>query len=363
MRRNPQPSNGVRLKGLSQSGRWPSGNARFYLRVPGKKAIPMPDRDKGHPEFLAAYVKATGGAVLPPQRPRTGTIGAAVTAYMSSAAYQNMSLSTRAYMRRNLEAIRKTWGHANAGDLHSKHIRADLSKLQPHPANMRLRAWRAMCKWAFNEGSLMDSDPAAPVARRVTPTSDGHKAWGRTDVQAFREKWPHETPQRLAFELIHRTGASMVDACKLGPGMIKEGWLTYRRQKSGSDAVCPMTAEASPSWFEHTDDLDLCLNKQPRHMSFMVTAGGAPRSNKASSQWFAAACREAGLLGLTAHGLRKHRASIFQENGATEDQRMALLGHETASEARHYSKSADLKRTVAGTRFSNSLDQTSKFGK
>ncbi|WP_164882344.1 tyrosine-type recombinase/integrase [Paenirhodobacter populi] len=342
------------MKGLSQTGRWPSGNPRFYLRLPGKKAIPMPDRPKSHPEFLSAYVAATGGKTIPPHRPGPGTIGAAVVAFMSSAAFHNLSGSTKAYMRRNLEAIRRTWGNAKTADLESRHIRADLSKLEPHPANTRLRAWRALCKWAFNEAALMDNDPAAPVARRVTPKSDGHKTWTRDEVAAFRHRWGYGTKQRLAFELIHRTGAAIVDACKLGPGMVRDGWLHYRRQKSGSDAVCPMTAVASPAWFEHDDHLDKCLSAHPRHMSYIVTASGAPRSHKASSQWFAAACRDAGLEGLSAHGLRKHRASVFQENGATEDQRMAILGHETASEARHYSKAADLKKTVTGTAFSNS---------
>lgn len=361
MRRNHVPSNGVRLKGLSQSGKWPSGNPRFYFKEAGQKAVPMPDRPKGHPEFLEAYVAATGGKSLPPLRPCSGTIAAAVVSFMASAAYQNLAAGTRSYMRRNLEAISRTWGHARTADLESKHIRADLSKLQPHPANMRLRAWRAMCKWAFNEAALMDRDPAAPVARRITPDSEGHKTWSREDVAAFRAKWPHATPQRLAFELIHATGASMVDACKIGPGMIKDGWLHYRRQKSGSDAVCPMSAATAPIWFEHSPHLELCIAAQPKHRTYMVTAQGTPRSHKASSQWFAAACRAAGLIGLTAHGLRKHRASLFQENGASEDQRMAILGHETASEARHYSKAADLKKTVGGTTISNPNGQSSNF--
>lgn len=341
------------MKGLSQSGRWPSGNPRFYLRLAGKKAIAMPDRPKDHPEFLAAYTAQTGARTIPPQKPMMGTVAAMITCFMASAAYQNLEASTRAYQRRNLEAIRKTWGTAKAIDLEAKHVRADLAKLTPHPANMRLRAWKAMCKWAFNEGGLIDSDPAAPVSRRVTPDSDGHKAWTREDVAKFREHWPHDTAQRLAFELIHRTGASMVDACRIGPGMIRDGWLTYTRKKSGSHAVCPMTADA-PTWFEHDDELETCVAAQPRHMTYLVTAHGRPRSEKSASQWFSAACRAAGLMDITAHGLRKHRAAVFQENGATADQRMAILGHETASEARRYSKSADLRKTVSGTQFSNS---------
>jgi integrase len=340
------------LKGLSQSGHWPSGNPRFYLRVDGKRH-PMPDLPKGHKGFLAAYVAATSGAPIPPQRPAGGTIGAVIAAYLGSAGYQNKAPSTRAYLRRGLDAIRKTWGDARASDLAAKHILADLAKLQPHPANNRLRAWKAICRWAFQEGAMMATDPAAQIRKRAYPKSDGFAAWTRDDVAKFRAFWPHDTQQRLAFELLHRTGAAMVDACQIGPGHVKAGWLRYSRQKSHSMAVCPMDASA-PAWFEHDDHLAACLSCHPRHLVYLTTADGAPRSHKAASSWFAGACRKAGLTGLSAHGLRKHRAAVWAENGATAEQRMAILGHETASQAAHYAKSASLQRTIEGAQISNS---------
>ena len=84
-------------------------------------------------------------------------------------------------------------------------------------------------------------------------------------------------------------------------------------------------------------------------MTFIATKGGRPRSEKAASQWFSKACRAAGLEdGKSADGLRKLRATMFRENGASQDQRMAILGHETSAEAEHYSKSADQKRVISG---------------
>lgn len=346
-------ANGVRLKGLSQSGHWPSGNPRFYLRRPGQPALPMPDLPKTDPGFLAAWLAAMGPQKEPGAKPLTGTIGALIVAYMASAAYQNMAAGTRAYMRLNLEAIRKTWGNAQASTLEPRHIRADLAKLAPHPANMRLKAWRAMCKWGFHEAALLDTDPAAIVRKRATPKSDGFTPWTREDVAAFRARWPHDTAQRMAMEVIHRTGAAIVDAVQIGPGMVKDGWLRYTRQKSGSVAICPMTAATAPAWFEHDDHLDLCIAARPRHMLYIVTETGKQRSVKAASHWFSAACRAAGLVDKTAHGLRKYRAEVLRENGASTDQRMAILGHETAAEARHYSSGADLVRVVSDFQLTN----------
>ncbi|WP_353615352.1 tyrosine-type recombinase/integrase [Thalassobius sp. I31.1] len=146
----------------------------------------------------------------------------------------------------------------------------------------------------------------------------------------------------------------MGDTCSLNRSMVDEaGWLTYKRQKSGSTAMVPFYV-AGPDWFEGTDDLALCLAAEEKHDTFLTTEHGKPRSQKAAGDWFSKAARAAGLAeGKTAHGIRKGRAAIFKESGASADQRMAVLGHETESEALHYSKSADLRRTIEGTQNSN----------
>lgn len=160
---------------------------------------------------------------------------------------------------------------------------------------------------------------------------------------------------------MHRTCASIGDACRLGPGMVHNGWPHYRRKKSGSEAVCPFTVPG-PAWYEADDHLARCLTAAPRHMTFLTTRQGAPRSHKSAAQWFSRAYTDAGLTGLSAHGIRKHRASVFKENGATPEQRMAFLGHETQSEAARYSKSADLQKVVSGTESSNSAGTKFKIG-
>jgi len=105
-----------------------------------------------------------------------------------------------------------------------------------------------------------------------------------------------------------------------------------------------------PFWYEPDDCLEQCLAAQELHINFIVTSRGAARSAKAAAQWFSRACAKAGLTGLTAHGIRKGRAAVFKENGATKEQRMAILGHETEAQADNYSKSADLRRVITGTK-------------
>ncbi|TQS73313.1 tyrosine-type recombinase/integrase [Rhodobacteraceae bacterium] len=347
MRRNFRA--GIRLKYLNKSGVWPSGNVRWYLRKPGEKAKPMPDLPIEHPDFLAAYVSAQDGKRSAPIiQHASGTLGWALRTYLSSEEFINLAPATKEQRRRIYIKIEEAYGRAQVSQILPKHIRTDLAQFTAYPANNRLKCWRPLMAWLVDRG-VIDTDPAKQVARRKVPKSDGHLAWSRMDLEKFRAHWPHDTRQRLCMELLYRTCASVVDACAISRKNVSDGWLTYRRSKSGSTAMVPWAAANAPAWFEWTNDLENCISAQPADITYIVTAHGKPRSHKAVSSWFSNACTEAGLdAKKSAHGLRKLRAAMFRENGATKDQRMAILGHESEAEAEHYDKSADLRRVLLG---------------
>ncbi|OAO02820.1 hypothetical protein A8B76_04880 [Roseovarius indicus] len=324
----------------------------------------MPDFPPDHPEFLRAYADAAArfdhrSSAGP--RHGTGTIGAGIRAFLASDAFLSRAPSTREVWRRILEKIEADYSVGRMAELRPRHIRADLARLDPHPANNRLKVWRALGRFWVDAG-LTETDPAEPVRPRLTPKSEGHAPWTRDDVAAFRARWPLETPQRLAFELIYWTGARRSDAVRLGPGMCdREGWLTYVQIKTGGKVAVPLTAPA-PAYAEPDDHLSRTIAARPdRHMTWIVTAYGRPRSAKAFGSWFGDAARAAGIEGKTAHGLRKLRAAVMLENGATADQRMAWLGHESTSEAEHYSASADRRRIISGTESAHSPETSAHF--
>ena len=327
------------MRHLSQSGHWPSGNPRFYYRPKGQKGMPMPDAPIDSPEFRAAYAAKEG--TRPTYAP-AGSLSAAIEEFQTSPEFAERATSTQRMWARTLDDLREKYGNLPFDGIRTRHIKADLSNFPPNPANNRAKAWKALFRYMEDIGRV-EVDPARPIRKRKTPASDGFTAWTRDDFAAFRAHWPHETRERLAFEVYYRSCASTVDAVRLGPGMVDDGWLVYQRSKSRSLAVIPWTS-AAPDWFEWTDDLERC---ETDHMVWMATVYGRPRSHKAASSWFAAACRAAGL-DLSAHGIRKGRAAVFRENGATAEQRMAILGHETEGEATAYSRSADLRRVIDG---------------
>ncbi|WP_198684386.1 tyrosine-type recombinase/integrase [Pontibaca salina] len=348
----------VRLKYLMANGRFKSGRTRYYYRRAGRR-IPLPDFPADHPEFLAQYAAAAKQFDERPQpgpNHQTGTIGAGIRAFLASDHYLSRAASTRAVWRRMLEHLEADYGKAMMADLLPRHIRKDLAKLPPHPANNRLKVWRALGKWWVNSG-LLDMDPARDVTARETPKTEGHAPWDRAEIEAFRARWGYDTPHRLAFELIFWTGARRSDVVRLGPGMVDaQGWLVYVQQKTGGRVEVPFTAPA-PEWAEPDQHLANAIAAQrDRHMTWVVTRTGKARSSKAFGAWFATAARAAGIAGKTAHGLRKSRGIVMRENGATLDQRMAWLGHDSASEAHHYGRAADVRRIISGTESAHSSD-------
>ncbi|WP_083484487.1 tyrosine-type recombinase/integrase [Loktanella sp. 3ANDIMAR09] len=344
----------VKLRFISRSGTWPSGHPRCYYRPKGRKGIALPDLPMDHPAFLRAYAEAAGGDMPLAATHLTGSLGAGVLAYQSSDIFRALSPTTRDQRRRTLDKLRRAYGDLRLSGLRSRHIRKDIAQFDPNPANSRLKVWRALGRYWLDAG-LLDMDPARDVRPKAVPKTDGHAAWSRDDLDTFRAHWPIGTPQRLAMELIYQTCAAIGDACKIGKGHVShDGWITYRRSKSQTMACSPALSR-SPEWFEGRPDLlQACIDRAPRALTYLATTGNRPRSPKAATGWFADACRKAGLDdGKTAHGLRKLRAAMMREMGATKDQRMAVLGHETETEADHYARSADLRRVITGTESSN----------
>ena len=345
---------GVKLKGLKKSGKWPSGNPRYYYRRT-TPATPLPDAPTDSPEFLEAYAAAVRLEPIKVRgkvQHRTGTIGAAIRAFLASDSYMARAASTRRVWRRMAEEFEDFFARASLSSLEPKHIRKYLGKFEPHPANNRLKLWRAMCRFWVDAG-LIDVDPARDVRPRATPKSDGFAPWMMDDIEAFRARWPIGTMQRLAMELMLCTGAAIGDAVKLGPGNVKDGWISYQRNKSKTHCHAPAFVADPPGYYPDARHLIECIESAPRHLTWLSTASGASRSAKAAGSWFSQAATDAGLGSKSAHGVRKCLAAYMAERGASEPQRMAILGHDTTSQAREYSKSADARRIISGTEIDN----------
>lgn len=341
----------LRLQHLNQSGRFKSGNPRFYYRPKGQKGIAMPDLPIDHPGWLAAYAAAAG--VKPRQPVLTGSIAQAAELYKASADFKLYSPGTRAVRASRLDGVVEKYGHAKTRDLRPEHIEKDLGRFHGHSRNNHLKMWRAFGKWLKSEG-LVSEDPAKGLSKVKTARTDGHEPWTDEDIAAFRAYWPSGSKELLAFELIFWTGARVSDAIRMGEQNIdKDGWLVFRQQKTGGEVAIPFRREL-PAFAKHmiTDLANLHYEigaRKERHLTFIVTEGGAARSSKAVSQWFAAKAREAGLANRTAHGLRKSRAMALAAANAGSPAIAAWTGHASLSEIERYIRKYDRRRALSET--------------
>ena len=341
----------IKLKHLNPSGKWPSGNVRYYYRPKGKAGTAMPDLPVDHPKFLAAYAEASG--VVPRAPVRSGSIAAAIIAYKASTDFKGLASSTRARRRVTLDDIGEKYGSGRVADLKATHIKIDLSHFEEHARNNRLKVWRAFGAWMAEEHKI--ENPAAAVKRSKTAKTDGHLPWGLEEVAAFRERWIIGTMERLAFELIFWTGARVSDAVRLGEGNVdREGWLSFIQVKTGGEVSVPFKRDLPAFADERAEDLTylhqaICAREE-RHITFLTTRHGSARSVKAFSQWFAEKARGAGVVGKTAHGLRKLRCELCIEGGATTPQVAAWLGHESLKMVEHYGKKFGRRKALTKTK-------------
>lgn len=90
----------MKLRNLNPSGRFPSGNVRYYYRPKGEKGVPMPDLPPDDQRFLDAYSVASGNKAPQNKRPRPGSIALAVPRYLKSEGFFDLAPGTRAARRR-----------------------------------------------------------------------------------------------------------------------------------------------------------------------------------------------------------------------------------------------------------------------
>lgn len=218
--------------------------------------------------------------------------------------------------------------------LKAEHVLAGRERRQDRPfaANNYLKTLRALFSWAVESG-LANDNPAARVAFLPRRT-EGHAPWTDADIDAFRNRWPLGTRQRVAFETIYGTGLRRGDAVRFGRQHIgKDGLGRMVMEKTGRLAV-----------FYVSPDLHEVWAKGPvGDLAFIVSERGTPLTKESFGNYFRAWCKAAGV-DKSAHGLRKNESSEMAEGGATEEELMTVHGWSSPAIARVYTKGADQTR-------------------
>jgi integrase len=136
-------------------------------------------------------------------------------------------------------------------------------------------------------------------------------------------------------ELALETTSRRTDVTLIGPQHERNGCLDLRHSKNDAEAFIPITSE-----------LRAAIDAMPiKHLTYLHTQKGTPRSVKALGGDFRRWCDAAGLPPrCSLHGLRKGGARRLAEAGATAREIMAITGHKTLSEVQRYTDAVEQAR-------------------
>lgn len=259
---------------------------------------------------------------------------------MDSMAFTSKAEATRTARKRIIltilmepleRGLPETFGDEKAKLIRRAHIEVlrDRKAGNPNAANERLKILMQVFKFGVSR-DLVETNPVRDV-ERISIRTTGHDTATDEHIEAYLNK--HTSgPARLAMLLLKHTGVRVSDLRLLGRQHIRKGLLVFETVKTGVLCELPIHPE-----------LQAALPKT--NMTFLLSEAGVPfQSDKALSQRVAKWFHQAGVKGITAHSVRKWRATKMAEAGATEYQLMASFGWRDPKEARPYVQAASRRR-------------------
>ncbi|TIV67652.1 MAG: hypothetical protein E5V86_04020 [Mesorhizobium sp.] len=152
--------------------------------------------------------------------------------------------------------------------------------------------------------------------------------WSVDEVRQFEARHPSGNKARLALHLGLFTGLRRQDLAILGRQHVRNGWLHIRPQKTSKSSGVEVELPILPQ-LKATIDASPCGD-----LTFLTSEWDKMRD------W----CDQAELPHCTLHGLRKAGATIAAENGATDEQLMAIFGWTIKQQTTHYTRKAQRRR-------------------
>jgi integrase len=289
------------------------------------------------PEFWAEYEACKAGEsapVIEPGQARTipGTIGDLVARYYRSADWQRPGERTRHSFRLVIDRFREQLADVPVRQFGYEQASAVMAKMADRPeAGNKLRK---LLKRVWDEGMRLEQVTVNPWALvRPFRTKGGYHSWTEEEIDRFKACYPVGTRERLALALMLNTAQRRSDAIRLGPQNLKAGRLVFTQRKTGKALDMPVIGELR----------EAMAGFEAGHLCFLVTVQGRPFTDAGFGNWFADACKAAGVPG-RAHGLRKAAARRLAEAGASQQEIKAWTGHSSDAEVARYTQAANQAR-------------------
>lgn len=290
----------------------------------------------GTEEFRIQYRACLDGGCVPAEpepRARPGTVDDLVTRFYRSSTWNASTDKARNHDRRIIERFRAEHGTKMVANLKFEHLDAIFAaKAATHPtAAQKLRKQlRRLMGYAVK----IDMIPKNPVVETepVKVRSAGYHTWTEEEIARYETRHPLGTKARLALALMLWTAARRGDAIRLGRQHIKDGWLSYRQEKTGKEMKLPVAQQLAQA---------IIAMPPSGHLTFLVTEYGKPFTRDGFGNWFRDRCLEAKVPGCTPHGLRKAISRRMAEIGQSNQSIKSVTGHSGDSEVALYTAKAD----------------------
>lgn len=314
------------------------GTQRYYFRRRGQPLCRLPGEPLSD-DFMAKYRECEAW-VAPHAGSNEGTFAWICDRYMDSTAFTSKAQATKDARRRVIATMvaeplepgfPEKFGDEKAKSLKVAHIEIlrDRKADNPNAGNERLKILRQVFKMAVSK-KWMDHNLARDLEALSVPQG-GHDTATDEHIAQYLDK--HTSgPAWLAGMILKHTGVRVSDLRILGLPNLQKGRLVFNTVKT--NVLCQLPIPP---------DLARALPRD--NITFLLSDLGKPyESDKSLSQRVAKWFSQAGVKGITAHSVRKWRATRMAEKGATEYQLMASFGWKDPKEARPYVQAANRQK-------------------
>lgn len=340
-------------KGVSVDRDFRKKEPRYYFRAAGRPKVRLRETP-GTKEFDDEVACARLGVPYSPNgaAPRTqptappivkeGTLEWLVLEYKRRI---GSAINPGLYGRRSRmyeEICESRLGQMRRGDLpfaqmerrHVTEIRDEL-RSKPGAQNHVIKTISALFTWAIENG-LAKVNPASRI--KPADVGKGTHTWTVEEIRQYEAHHPAGSRARLMLHLAMFTGLRLADLAILGRQHVKNGWVTIRPGKTQKSSGVVVDIPALPV-------LQETIKASPvGNLTFLVTEFNKPFTVNGLGNKMRDWCDEAQLFHCSTHGLRKAGATIAAENGATDEELMAIYGWVTKAQTSLYTRKANRRR-------------------
>lgn len=304
----------------------------------------------GSAAFLAEIEKLNAATVAS-DKPKAGTLGALFTGYRASPEFTELAPRTRADYQKVFDYLKPLDGDLLADFSPNTVLRIRDAAFKAHKrrfANYVVVVLSLTFKWG-SVRELLTGNPAAsiPRVRRPRNAPKANRAWSDAEREAVLSA--ATAGLRVAIALGMFAGMREGDAITVTRAAYDGSWLSWMQRKTGH----PIDVPVDPRLKAIVDAELEARREQPiEHMQLVIGERGNPYTENGFRTVFFRLVRRLetnGLVrpGLTFHGLRHSVGKNVIDEGGTQNEAGALLGHRSPATTAIYTYEADRRKLAS----------------